>query len=339
VLAARAPGVEVTAVRVLDQHAGTTGRVRVALDYAGGARGPASVFVKLPPFDPEQRAIVELTGMGRREARFYAELAEALPVRLPHPYHSDFDADGARYVMLLEDLVASGCRFPGPDDGDAAARARRVVAGHARIHATLWQSPRFEQDLGWIEPPMRHEFGAALVARSLELFSDQMPPAFRELGRLYVAHMHAICDLWDEGERTLIHGDSHLGNLFEDPSGPEPEIGFLDWAVVSRGPGVRDVAYYLSNSMPTELRRAHERDLLARYRAGLVAAGVAAPDPDALWRRYSLHVAYSWVAAAVTSAMGDKWQPLAVGMAAMARTTAAVADLGSVELMRDALGL
>ena len=77
VLGACAPGVEVSAACVLDQHAGTTGRVRVALDYAGSARGPRSVFVNLPPFDPEQRAIVELTGMGRREARFYAELAES----------------------------------------------------------------------------------------------------------------------------------------------------------------------------------------------------------------------------------------------------------------------
>jgi hypothetical protein len=337
VLAKRVPGVEVAGVRVLDRHAGTTGRVRVGLDYAGGVRGPASLFVKLPPFDPEQRAIVELTGMGRREARFYAELAEALPVRLPQPYHADFDADGSRFVMVLEDLEASGCRFPGPDDADAAARARRVVAGHARIHAALWESPRFEKDLDWVEPPMRHDLGAALVARSLELFADAMPPAFRAIGRLYVDHMHAICDLWDEGERTLIHGDSHLGNLFEDVSGAQPEIGFLDWAVVSRAPGIRDVAYYLSNSMPTALRRAQERDLLALYRDGLVAAGVEAPDPDALWRRYRLHVAYSWVAAATTSAMGDKWQPKAVGQAAMARTTAAVADLGTVELFQRSL--
>jgi aminoglycoside phosphotransferase (APT) family kinase protein len=151
--------------------------------------------------------------------------------------------------------------------------------------------------------------------------------------------MHPICDVWDEGERSLIHGDSHLGNLFEDLGGPHPEIGFLDWAVASRGPGIRDVAYYLSNSMPTELRRAEERDPIRRYGDGLVAAGVEPPGPDALWHRYRLHVAYSWVAAAVTSAMGDKWQPKAVGLASMARATAAVDDLGTVDLLRDALGV
>jgi hypothetical protein len=45
------------------------------------------------------------------------------------------------------------------------------------------------------------------------------------------------------------------------------------------------------------------------------------------------------VAAAVTSAMGDKWQPVPVGMASMLRATAAVADLGTAERIRDALGL
>lgn len=341
-LAPHFPGADVREVGVLDQHAGTTGRVRLSLRYAGGARGPDSVFVKLPPFDPVQRAMVESTGMGRREARFYAELAETMPVRVPRPYHAAWDDEGGRYVMLMEDLAASGCRFPGADDGDAAARARRVVAGHAAIHARFWESERFEQDLSWVEPPMRHEIGARLVAHSLTLFAGEMAPAFREIGRIYVDHHDAVCDLWEEGERTLIHGDSHLGNLFEDPGpggGAEPEIGFLDWAVLSRSPGIRDVAYYLSNSTPTPLRRAEEGALLSHYRETLEAAGAPAPSEDALWRRYRLHVAYSWVAAATTSAMGEAWQPREIALASLARATAAVDELGTVELFRDALGL
>lgn len=340
-LADRFPGAVVSEVSVLDRHAGTTGRARLGLRYAGEVHGPDSLFVKLPPFDAEQRALVESTGMGRREARFYAELAQELPVRLPRPYHAAFDEGGARYVMLLEDLTAAGCHFPGADEADAADRARRVVTGHAKLHAHLWESPRFGADLSWVEPPMRHEIGALLVARSLELFADEMPPAFREIGRLYVDHHEAVCDLWEEGERTLIHGDSHLGNLFEDPGrgAAEPEIGFLDWAVISRAPGIRDVAYYLSNSMPTALRRAEERALLARYREVLLAEGAPAPDADTLWRRYRMHVAYSWVAAATTASMGEKWQPKEVTLPSLERTTAAVVELGAVELFREVLAV
>jgi hypothetical protein len=338
-LAAHFPGAVVSEVRVLDEHTGTTGRLRLGLRYAGDVRGPDSIFVKLPPFDAEQRAIVESTGMGRREARFYAELAEGLPVRLPRPFHANFDEGGARYVMLLEDLEAAGCRFPRADDADAAERAHRVVTGHARIHARLWESQRFDTDLAWVEPPMRHEIGALLVARSLELFADRMPHAFAEMGRIYVDHHGAVCDLWEQGERTLIHGDSHIGNLFEDPGAGEPEIGFLDWAVISRGPGIRDVAYYLSNSLPMALRRAEERALLTRYRETLLTEGAPAPDADTLWHRYRLHVAYSWVAAATTASMGEKWQPKEVTMPSLERATAAIADLGTVELFRSELGL
>jgi thiamine kinase-like enzyme len=334
----RFPGASVSRVEVLDRHAGTTGRLRLGLRYDAGS-GPDSVFVKLPPFDDEQRAMVEFTGMGRREARFYAELAGSVPVRVPRPVHASFDESGSRYVMVLEDLAAAGCRFPAADVSDAAARARRVVGGHARYHAWLWESERFRGDLAWIERPMRHELGAALVARSLELFAAEMPRAFTEIGRIYVDHNDGVCDLWEEGECTLIHGDSHLGNLFEDGSPADPEIGFLDWAVLSRGPGIRDVAYYLSNSMPTALRRAEERSLLDHYREMLLAHGAPAPPAETLWHRYRLHAAYSWVAATTTASMGEKWQPLNVGMASLARATAAVEDLETVELFRELLGL
>jgi len=35
--------------------------------------------------------------------------------------------------------------------------------------------------------------------------------------------------------------------------------------MVSSAPGLRDVAYFLGSSVPTDLRRARERKLIARY--------------------------------------------------------------------------
>ena len=73
----------------------TTGRARIRVRYAGEPRGPDSLFVKLPPFDAAGREWVQSTGMGRREARFYAELAAELPVRLPQSYFAAFDEMGS----------------------------------------------------------------------------------------------------------------------------------------------------------------------------------------------------------------------------------------------------
>ena len=53
------------------------------------------------------------------------------------------------------------------------------------------------------------------------------------------------------GRGRSIHGDPHSGNLFLDGT----TIGFLDWGMVSRSPGMRDVAYFCCNSLPTDVRR------------------------------------------------------------------------------------
>src|SRR5581483_2080848 len=111
-----------------DSHSGTTGRARITVDDGTGA--PAPMFVKLAPFDEWQRRFVDVTGLGVAEARFYRDLARDLPVRMPHVFHADLDDEG-RYVMLLEDLAASGCRFPSPDDPDVVATVTSLVDGVA----------------------------------------------------------------------------------------------------------------------------------------------------------------------------------------------------------------
>ena len=137
---------DVTSVTVLDRHSGTTGRAHLAL--TGHASVPPTVWVKLAPFDVEQRRFVNMQGMGIAEARLYRDLTFELPVRVPRAWYSDFEGTGTgdddRYVMVLEDLDASGCRFPTRDDPDIEARIFDIVDNLARLHAQYWESPRFE---------------------------------------------------------------------------------------------------------------------------------------------------------------------------------------------------
>lgn len=335
-LARSFPGVRVEAVEVVDWNAGTTGRARLLVRYAGAFDGaaPASVFVKLPPADEMQKMMVQFTGMGRREVAFYTHLAADVPVRCPRPYYAEANDDGSAYLMLLEDLAAAGCSFPALLGGCTLDYARAVVAVLARLHARFWDSPRFNADLAWVDPPMRHEIGPRLVKQALDQFGDQMPEVFGRMARLYIERTDAICDLWEVGEQTLCHGDCHIGNHFID--GGEP--GFLDWACVVRCTGVRDVSYFLANSVPAELRRAEEAELLRRYREALEEQGVAAPPFGEMWRRHCRHAAYSWVAAVTTYAMGDKWQAVRHGREATIRANDALECLGSVDVLEEDLG-
>jgi len=50
-LSVRHPTIRVETVEVLDASSGTTGRARVALTFAPAEGLPATVFVKLAPFD------------------------------------------------------------------------------------------------------------------------------------------------------------------------------------------------------------------------------------------------------------------------------------------------
>jgi len=137
---------DVAPAELVDQHSGTTGRSRFRL--SGDPTLPATVFVKLAPFDARQRKFVAAVGMGVAEARFYRDLAPEVPVRVPRPYHAG--TDGERYVMVLEDLEASGCRFPGPGDPDIERRGGDIVEQLAALHAKYWESTRFDDDLGWL---------------------------------------------------------------------------------------------------------------------------------------------------------------------------------------------
>lgn len=327
-------GESVHAVEVLDAHSGTTGRARVRVSSAAL---PETLFVKLQPFTPEQRAFLRQVGLGVAEARLYARLGSELPVRIPRVWYSAADETDGSFVMVLEDLVASGCRFPTPDDDGVLDVAHSAVTELAGLHASY-----LGREIPWLATPQgmrRKPDDPKTAARrthfirlALDQFGDEMGPVFRHLAQLYIERSGDIIALFGDGDLTLIHGDTHSGNLFVDGG----RTGFYDWAVVGRGPGMRDIAYFLCNSLPTELRRSEQDALLARYRSALEAHGVALDEPTAA-DQYRLFSVYSWIAAVSTAAVGSQWQPIEIARAAMVLTTTAIEDLGVVELLEDRL--
>ena len=97
-----------------------------------------------------------------------------------------------------------------------------LVEELAKLHAAYWGA-----DLPWLgthtlspgdgpEQEERMAGGAAIVQSAIDQFADELPPEFRQLGELYVDRYRDIGALWNEGERTLVHGDDHIGNLFVD---------------------------------------------------------------------------------------------------------------------------
>lgn len=329
----RHPGCTVRALRILDTHSGTTARVRLALDYDGDPNGaPATLFAKLAPSPLAQRVFGMVVGLGATEVRFYREIAAQVPVRVPRVHAACATPDGRRFALLLEDL--SGARFVTVGERATLADARAVVRELARLHASFWESPRFAGDLAWVrclenrrrELRVERFLTAQMLRRAERRFADELPADFRAAVRLVCRERDALERIWAEGPRTLVHGDCHVGNLFFGSEG----VGFLDWQVLARAPGLRDVSYFLCNSLPGEVREAHQKELVEEYRTVLGEQGAPAPSPAAAWDAYRSFSLYAFLSAAFTAAAGAGLQTESIGRAGLRRTMRALEELGAV---------
>ncbi len=335
-LGALGAGVRVREVERLEGHSGTTTRQQIRLTYAVPASTlPATLFVKLTPRPLATRLFGALFQLGRSEVAFYREVRASVPVQTPRVYCARTAARGCRFVLLLEDLAARGCRFGGFRRPLGLGEARAVVAALARLHAAFWESPRFRGDLAWLKSrannpwaPIERFVCARSNAPALKRFGDLVPREVREGAHRIHAHRDLLEEHWAAGPLTLLHGDPHVANLYFDGE----DVGFLDWQVVQKGQGVRDVAYFVINSLPTGLRREREGELLDHYVETLADCGVEGIDLGELWRCYRSHAMYVWISNSVTAAAGGL-QPQAVVRQAIERAGAALEDLEAFELL------
>jgi hypothetical protein len=328
-------GTTVAAVTVLDHAFATNQRVRVGLAFGGANGGPASLFAKLAPLDPDHRQMIGASGMGRREVEFYADVAPSVELRVPRAYWAATgDDDG--FVLLLEDLVAAGCAFSDGAWGVSADAAAGALEDLARFHARFQDASVRAAVAPWLDLPRvrRTDLTAGRLRSVLEQHADALTPSYIAAGELYVEHHARIDALWNAGPQTYIHGDPHIGNVFLD----DGRVGFLDWGLSRVSTPVRDVSYFLTMTVDTEERRRSERDLLRLYLAALVSNGGPRIGFDDAWSVHRVQAGYTVVAtflAFMPSYAASDGRGL--GAALRMRSEAALEDLEVVGAMRAAL--
>jgi thiamine kinase-like enzyme len=121
---------------------------------------------------------------------------------------------------------------------------------------------------------------------------------------------YAMFDQDAKSEHCILHGDAHIGNTYRAADG---QVYFIDWPTVCLGDWGYDVSYYISGSLTVADRRAHERDLLEHYLAGLHAAGGPRLEFDAAWTNYAKHQVRGiiWATLPSTSQPMNRVQPMA----------------------------
>jgi hypothetical protein len=220
----RYPGVRVAGVEVVERHELTNSHARLHLAYEAPVGAPEVVFAKLPPSEAERRKTINATGMGRKEALFYGTLASSLELRTPAVHAAAWSDDGG-FVLLLEDLPTSGCTTPDGTVGvapDAAAVAlEELAAMHVRFESAQLRP-------SWIEPAgPGSNYAVDMLRFGIEHHRDRLTDAFVAVAELYCERRLDLQRLWHAGRHTVVHGDPHLGNVFDDHG----RTGFLDWGI------------------------------------------------------------------------------------------------------------
>ena len=255
---------------------------------------PASVIGKFPAADPDSRRAGSAHLLYLREVSFYRELAHTLAINTPRPFVAEIDPETDDFILILEDLTPfrqadqlAGCSL---DD------ARTVMAEAAALHAPRWGDPAL-QSLDWlVARPARasatlHETLPPIIRLFKDRYRDALEPEFLALVEKLPEGLARSGD--DRSSpRTVQHADFRLDNVLFDIKGAARPMATLDWQTVSVGPGVMDVAYFLSAGLDPAERRQHEADLVGFYHTELARRGVRNYDWDHCWhdyRRQTLH--------------------------------------------------
>src|ERR1700722_10797993 len=338
-LAGTPPRATATRLAPLGGTTGTTDRQRLSVEWneSGRAAGlPDHLFLKSTPLSAKNRTMVAALGMAVNEARFYNEAADELGRVAPRCWYARAGV-GARFLIVLEDIVAAGGRPYALADVCDVGHARGLIDAFATLHARFWESPRLVGDLSWVRT-WSTRAGYGVLKRfysrgrrgALRRERPEVTPAVRAVAAALDKHADPYYREFESGPLTLLHGDSHLGNTFAWADG---QSGLLDWQVVWRGAGLRGGSSWRSSGLEPEMRRSAERDLIERYLEGLRAGGVDdVPAFDTAFDRYRLFAAEAWDATAMTI----NWPGLQAQQnadAAFRRACAAVEDLDTAALM------
>lgn len=322
----------VTRSEVRDVDHGTSLRARLEIFHGDTS---TSVFIKQTPTKAPARLFNSIARLCRHEVHFYQHLAEdtgCAPTALAAEWHGLT----GRSTLVLPDLRDAGYEFLDVAERATADQAALVVEALAQLHRRFRHQEGFERTGEYLPRNTPSPFITPLLCRYLggapAVIAEQLPSAF--VDELQVLHTHAAAmpALFDSFDRTLIHNDSHQGNV----AYRSDRVLLLDWQACCVGSALKDFAYFLA-SADSDLRRGNERELLQHYLDALAAGGGPVIGWDQAWHAYRILVVTGFIAAAATALAGDRLQNAANARAGLERAATTLVDLESIKAVQQRL--
>ena len=180
------------------------------------------------------------------ETAWYRDWASACDARCRVPSCLALESDADEFLMVFEDLDASG--FPLRKSAVSLAEMQRCLDWLAHFHATfLGEAPRGLWEVGsyW-----------HLDTRPDELAALDDVPLKRAAGEIDAVLRAARY-------QTFVHGDAKLANFCFSPDATQ--VAAVDFQYVGGGCGMKDVAYFIGSCLYEEDCERHETALLDHY--------------------------------------------------------------------------
>jgi hypothetical protein len=265
--------------------------------------GELSVVAKSPSPDDTSRMTAQGLRLYLRETAFYRELSAEVDIRTPRLLHVDHDADTDDFLIVLEDLTPARPvdQFTGLDLDDSRVALDELAGLHA---PTVGRDELFGR--AWLR---------GVAADTGPQYAAILPTLFEEFLKRYDAEVDAstrsvVTRLGDAIGRfagydapisSVVHGDYRTDNMIFGGRAGEVPLAIVDWQTVSVSTPMMDVSYFITTSLSSEDRIAHERELLGHYLGRLTERGVEFPMELALreYARYTLQPVVMLVASTI----------------------------------------
>jgi Ecdysteroid kinase-like family len=298
-LSLKYPGVVVAGCRIIKVIHGTTTKIRLGLsykDFGGSDTLPPTMILK-GGFEAHR---VPARDMYVNEVLFYRDVAPNITINAPKAYYAGVDWDQPQSLILMEDLEVKHVTFCHPLFPHKYAQVSRRLEAMAVYHSQTWNSPelkaggKMEDVLGRFEGWFNVWHGTYLEPATYMAYTREPRGAAVSM-RLHDPHwmgrvFEKLREIQDTQDVCLIHGDTHLGNLYEEVDGTP---GFFD-AQVSRASWSLEVAYHIIAALDVADRPKYEKALLAHYLSSLRTNGVNAPSFPEAWELYLWGAAYGF---------------------------------------------
>jgi len=246
---------------------------------------PESAVIKFHSKSRTIRETFQYLDIYQKEVHFYQFIDSALELPVPACYAAEYDPNSGDFVLLLEDLSAARL---GSWKHDSIGDTKIALPQLAKIHAKFWGDSALK-DYGWIveptEVPTSDVIGTEWIknlAQAKSAHRDQWPDHIWKVCDKIEAHWDSIMRYMNQSSHTLVHTDSHLGQMFF-PTEELPRYYLFDWQFPSKALAAEDVVHLIVNDLSIEDRREHEAELIDLYFESLRRHGVTDFSREKLW--------------------------------------------------------